>query len=74
MHGIFFSIYFAYKIPYFNANKTIIYANNAYALNSIATLGDFFLLLHDWIFAEQYVAACLNLPIIIKIFEHDEKT
>ena len=44
---------------------------DSYAENALVTLGDLFFLFHDWMFTEQYIAASLNLPIIIKIFEQD---
>merc|ERR1719469_433601 len=34
----------------------------------LAIVGDICFALHDWIFTEQYVAASLNMPVIIKIF------
>ena len=42
--------------------------NRDHIANALATTGDICFLLHDWIFTEQYVAASLNMPIIIKIF------
>lgn len=39
--------------------------------NIFATLGNFFMVSHDWIFTEQHIMASLNLPIVIQIFDTD---
>ena len=42
-------------------------SNPSFLSNALATLGNVFLICHDWLFAEQYVLATLNLPIALKI-------
>ena len=40
----------------------------SFTSNALATMGNVFLICHDWLFAEQYVLATLNLPIALKIY------
>ena len=39
--------------------------------NIIAALGDFWFIIHDWIFTEQYLSASLMMPAAIKMFEQE---
>ena len=64
LYCICFVFYFAGKyIGMDTEEKT-----HHYLANTLATVGNAFFLMHDWIFTEQYVAASLNMPVIIKIF------
>ena len=40
----------------------------------IASIGDLALLIHDWVFLEQYLAASLTMPIAVRIFRGDVAT
>ena len=39
--------------------------------NTMASLGDFIFIIHDWLFTEQYLSASLMMPIAIDMFEKE---
>ena len=42
--------------------------------NTTSALASFFFLVYDWLFIEQYVSACLMMPITIAILDDDQNT
>ena len=41
-------------------------------MNIIATCGDAFFILHDWIFTEQIFNVSISIPIVINMFKTEE--
>ena len=55
-----------------NANKenSKVEEHQTQNMNIVATCGDAFFILHDWIFTEQIFSVSLSIPIVIDMFKN----
>jgi len=74
---VFLNLFWALFLIYYGLlvndifSKGISVTNQTRTENLLATIGDLFFILHDWLFAIQFLDASLRMPIAINIFTRE---